>query len=198
MEKRGERERERDGDLLVDWESTTPRPLYMTLRSSHFVFELSSCLASETALWLSLAVRLNTKHAGRSSASSHRLMHVASICFSAETANISTPAFAYKSHTKATVVPFLLYIPILVRGCQWQGNSNRKKPFHSADLLTFMQIRCIFLLLKGLNTCLNIFEALLVGAGADVLLYRASPNRAFEASNLGHPARDSGINSNTN
>lgn len=33
---------------------------------------------------------------------------------------------------------------------------------------------------------------------AGVLLYRASPNRAFEASKLGHPACDSGINSNTN
>lgn len=33
---------------------------------------------------------------------------------------------------------------------------------------------------------------------ADVLLYRASPNRAFEASKLGHPACDSGISSNTN
>lgn len=33
---------------------------------------------------------------------------------------------------------------------------------------------------------------------ADVLLYRASPNRVFEASKLGHPACDSGISSNTN
>ena len=34
--------------------------------------------------------------------------------------------------------------------------------------------------------------------GAGVLLQRASPNRAFEASKLGHPACDSGISSNTN
>lgn len=33
---------------------------------------------------------------------------------------------------------------------------------------------------------------------AGVLLYRASPNRAFEACKLGHPACDSGITSNAN
>lgn len=33
---------------------------------------------------------------------------------------------------------------------------------------------------------------------ADVPLNRASPNRAFEASKLGHPACGSGISSNAN
>lgn len=118
---------------------------------------------------------MNREHARQSSASSHRLMH---------------EALAFQSNFMSTEVFICCFVCSCVSWVYFKSPKLRLETLrvsvtHSEKFDIHQE------------TQKHIFSVLgRIWAG--VLLYRASPHRAFEASKLGHPACDSGISSNTN